>query len=379
MTTPVLIISPTPEAREQLVRAAREAGVPANVSESFDRGLASIETAAPALVVAEMPDSEDGLDKLKATLRARAPVTPFLAYLSERNTDMALKCMAAGAYDCLCPPLTAGDFLAAGKRAVWRMGRTLLTNRPYAETPWWRHPVFYTALGLAVFLGLLGLGLFGLWAPPFQMYKLATEHPVGIAGDQDMLWVADWSQQNLAAVHPQGDYVAIHNVVRMPDFQPVAVAVAPFYLYTAGADGRLRRHRKDDTFTVVASVEGPGHAMSGLAWDGESLWSCDADTGKIYQHDSMMDVKRSFTSPARKPVGLAWEGGALWVADAEARVLWRLTPDGAEWKKEGPFLLEIFNHNKNLALSGFTLWKGRLWIVSESGGVLIQHRVPEVK
>jgi hypothetical protein len=243
--------------------------------------------------------------------------------------------------------------------------------------PWWRHPILFMSLGLAAFLGLLGLGLLGLWTPPFQMYKLATDHPVSVAGDKDILWVADWSQQNLTGIRVQGDYISILQVQKMADFQPVAVAVAPFYLYTASADGRIRRHRKDESLAIVASVASPANAPSGLAWDGESLWSCDADTGKIYQHDPQMGVKISFKAPALKPVGLAWYKGALWVADGKDPVLWKMTLQGTEWKKEGPFLLEVFAHNNKLALSGFTIWKDRAWIVSESGGVLVQHRLPE--
>ncbi|MBI4396931.1 MAG: hypothetical protein HY548_07550 [Elusimicrobia bacterium] len=375
--TQVLVVARTPSVRDLLRQAVQESGLSAETTENYESAAAAIEKEPPTLVLAENPPDDQTMEQLHKTLRARAPVTPLIVFLTELNSAVALKRMTEGAYDCLCPPLAPGDFLASAKRAVSRVGRRLLTSEPITPSTWWRQPVTYISLGVLVFVGLLGLGLFGLWAPPFQIYKLATEHPVGLAGDKNSLWVADWSQQNLTALRVQGDYVSILEVHRMPDSQPVAVALAPYYIYTASADGRLRRHRREEPATVVASVPAPDAVPSGLAWDGEALWSCDSDTGKIYEYDARLGVKNSFASPAAKPVGLAWHKGALWVADGQNNVLWKMTRTGAEWKKEGPFPLDVFAHNRELKLSGFSIWKDKAWIVSESGGVLVQHRFRE--
>lgn len=373
----VLIVAKDANLREELRRLAQSAGVSADVLEDFEPALAQIQREPPVLVLAEDPPADEIMARLQNTLVKHAPVTPLILYLPERDGQRALKRMAQGAYDCLCPPLAAGDFLAAGKRAVSRLGRRLLTSRPVKRVAWWRQPTTYMLAGFATFIGLLFLGLYGLWAPPFQIYKLANDHPVAVAGSGDGIWVADWSQQNVTEMHVKGDYMSITEVHKLADYQPVNVVVTPYYVYTASVDGRLRRHRRDEGLTVTASAQGPGFAPGGLAWDGESLWSCDSETGKIYEYDARLAVKATLDSPVPKPAGLAWEGSRLWVADGEKNTLWVMSRQGTGWQKKGPYLLEVFAHNHHLKISGFTIWAGRIWFVSESDGVLVSHKMPQ--
>jgi CheY-like chemotaxis protein len=372
----VLVIAKDPAVRDQLRDVSRQSGVSVEALEDLDKALAAAEKEPPVLVLAEDPASDEAMDKLARGLKQHAPVTPLLVYLPRRDGALALRRMAAGAYDCLCPPLTPGDFLAAAKRSVSRTGRRLFTSRRVRPSAWWKSPLAMAAAGLAAFLALLALGLSGLWAPPFKIYKLASDHPVSAAADKDALWVVDWSQQNVTGVKVQGGYLSIVRVHKLQDFQPVAMALAPYYAYTASSDGRLRRHRWDDELSTVAAVPAPGPAPSGLAWDGENLWSCDSYTGKIYQHNARLEAAGEFPAPTKKPVGLAWADGALWIADGERASLWKMTRHGADWKRKGPFPLEVFSHNKALQLSGFTVWDRSAWIVSESGGVLVKHKLP---
>ncbi|HRY28424.1 MAG TPA: hypothetical protein P5079_00140 [Elusimicrobiota bacterium] len=375
----VLIVARDPAVRDQLKDVARQAGVTVDLLEDFDPAFAAIEREPPVLVFAENPPSDDVMEQLRKTLKVHAPVTPLLLYLPERNSALALKRMTEGAYDCLSSPVTPGDFLAAAKRSVSRLGRRLLTSRQVRPAVWWRRPAVVAAFSVLMVAGFLVLGVLRFWSPPFQIFKLASDHPVAVGGDEDTLWVADWSQQNLTRVAVRGDYLSIVQVNRFEDFQPVASALAPYYAYTASADGRLRRHRLDDALSSVALVPSPGPSPSGLAWDGAALWSCDSYTGKIYEHDARLGVKNIFDGPAAKPVGLAWVDDTLWVADGEHNTLWRLNRTGVDWEKKGPFAPLVFAHNRNFQLSGFTVWKGSVWIVSEAGGVLIKERLPKVK
>lgn len=375
----VLVIARAAELRDQLTRAAEDAGVSVESVEDFEPALAKIATDPPVLVFSENPPDDDAMAKLRGALDKHAPVTPLVLYLPERDSALAIKRMSEGAFDCLCPPLKAGDFLAAGRRSAARLGRTLVSARTLNPPAWWRRTSFLMAAGTLVFLAFLALGLFGLWAPPFQLYKLASDHPVAVAADGGDVWVGDWAQQNLSRLQVRGDYVSIVDVFRFADFQPAAVAVAPYYVFTASVDGRLRRHRRDAGLPVTASVPGPASAPSGLAWDGQDLWMCDSETGKIFQLDARLTVKDSFKSPAEKPVGLAWADGRLWVADGADNAVWSLVRKGALWERKGPYVLEIFTHNKGLAMSGFTVSDGKVWFVSEKDGVLAVHRLPEEK
>jgi hypothetical protein len=373
----VLIIAKNPQIREQLLHVVRESGVTADVAEEFDPALAQIAKEPPMLVLSENPADDAVMEKLRATMDKHAPVTPMILYLPERDSRLAIKRMAEGAFDCLCPPMTPGDFLAAGKRSVSRMGRQLVSTQSLTPPAWWRRTTFLMTAGFMMFLVLLAMGLFGLWTPPFQLYKLASDHPVAVSGGDHDIWVGDWSQQNLTCLQVRGDYLSIVDVHKFADFQPVAAVVAPYYVFTASVDGRLRRHRREAGLPVTASVPAPGSAPSGLAWDGESLWLSDSESGKIFQLDSRLSVKDSFKSPADKPVGLAWYKDRLWVADGDRNALWSLARQGALWERRGPYSLEIFAHNKSLKLSGFTIWHNKIWFVSEGDGVLVRHRLPE--
>lgn len=371
----ILLIAKDAKTRDELRLAALQAGVSVEPMEDFEPALAEIQKEAPVLVLAENPPSDEIMEKLVATLKSHAPVTPLLVYIHERDTTLALKRMTQGAYDCLCAPVAAGDLLAAGKRAVMRLGRRLLTSRVVRRKSFWERPAVLVP-GVMAVLVLVGVVLRGLWAPVFQTYKLGSDHAVALSGDADSLWVADWSQPSLTQFVPKGNFVSIVNVRKFGDMQPVAVSVAPYYIYTVSLDGNLRRHRRDEAFTVTASVPAPGPAVTGLAWDGENLWSCDAENAMIYQHDNKLEVIAKIPSPMPKPVGLAWAKKSLWVADGEKNVLWRLKRRGAEWQKTGPYTLEAFAQNKNLNLSGFTLWHGAAWFVSEEDGLLIKHKFP---
>jgi len=375
----VLVVAKTPAVRDQLKSLVQQSGVTVDVLEDFDPAILQITQDPPVLVLSENPPNDDIMAKLHETLKKHAPVTPLLLYIPECDSAVALKRMGEGAFDCLCPPLSAGDFLAAGKRAVSRLGRRLLTSKVVRRRAFWQQPPAVMGALFVLFILFVAYGFKHLWTAPYQLFKLGSEHPVAVAGADTHLWVADWSQQSVSEIKPKGDYLSIVDVYRFPDVQPVAVALAPYYAYTASPDGRLNRHRRDQKLSVTASEPGPGFAITGLAWDGEDLWSCDAETGKIYQHDARLNVKASFPAPVAKPAGLAWQKKNLWVADGEKNVLWKMTRDGASWRKQGPYDLEFFALQKNFKISGFTIWDGKAWFVSEDERTLVSHRLPEGK
>ncbi|HOW29011.1 MAG TPA: hypothetical protein PK876_10990 [Elusimicrobiota bacterium] len=376
----VLIIAPTPSVRDYLVNVSQQAGIVAEGIESYPAGIAQLEKDPPVLVVLENPLKDEDISKLTESLRLHAPVTPFIVYLPERNGELALRRMAQGAYDCLVPPVSAGDFLAAGKRAVSRVGRRLITDKTLLPPAWWRRPSLYVYAFLAMMAVLLGTGLYQWFTSTYRVYRLSSEHPTAVCGVQNEVWVTDWFQQILSRFRVKGGYLALEDMVKWGDFQPVAVAAAPYYVYTASADGHIRRHRRDENLPVVASVSSPGSAPSGLTWDGKTLWSCDSDTKKVYEHDNQLGVKNSFECPAQVPVGLAWHKDTLWIADGgDLPVLWRMVYKGSGFSSDGPYPLTIARKYKDLKISGFTIWKGRAWLVNETGRVLIQHKMPKGK
>jgi hypothetical protein len=73
--------------------------------------------------------------------------------------------------------------------------------------------------------------------------------------------------------------------------------------------------------SVVTSFDAPDTGITGLAWDGSSLWAVDGTTQYVYQLDpSDGTVLSSFyitdNTPTYNPVpgGLVWHGSTLYVA-----------------------------------------------------------------
>ncbi len=88
---------------------------------------------------------------------------------------------------------------------------------------------------------------------------------------------------------------------------------------------------------IINSFRGPGYFMTGLAWDGEYLWVSDMDfantatesyTGKIYQLDPATGRTISMIHPpSPDPRGLAWDGEYLWMSDNGANTISRISSE----------------------------------------------------
>lgn len=88
---------------------------------------------------------------------------------------------------------------------------------------------------------------------------------------------------------------------------------------------------------VLATFDAPGYFCTALAWDGKSLWVADMDftntaaedyCGKIYQLDPKTGrTLKVIMAPASDPQGLAWDGSYLWVADNGADEIYQISPD----------------------------------------------------
>src|SRR5687767_2517188 len=123
MPSQILIVAPSASVREQLDQLARQSGVSADVVGDYAQAITALEKDPPLLLLSENPPDDDTMEKLRTALQKHAPVTPLVMALPSRDSSTAVKRMAEGAYDCICPPFTPGDFLATGKRAVSRVGR----------------------------------------------------------------------------------------------------------------------------------------------------------------------------------------------------------------------------------------------------------------
>lgn len=70
------------------------------------------------------------------------------------------------------------------------------------------------------------------------------------------------------------------------------------------------------SFAVAVTYDAPSTRPKGLAWDGQTMWSSDADSTKIYKHnmDATLSVARVYESANSSPQGITWIYGRLFSA-----------------------------------------------------------------
>ena len=106
--------------------------------------------------------------------------------------------------------------------------------------------------------------------------------------------------------------------------------------------------------TVLRRLASPGHWPRGLAWDGRYLWVADRGEKKIFQVNPENGwIVRTIDAPASSPSGLCWDGSWLWLSDEGGKQIYRLDPqDGTAVKK----FAAPGNSPQDLAFDGLYLW-----------------------
>lgn len=123
---------------------------------------------------------------------------------------------------------------------------------------------------------------------------------------------------------------------------------------------------------VAMSFPNPGPCPSGMAFDGQYLWSADFKTDSLYAIDpNSGSVVKSMESPSYRPYGLAWDGSGLWVVDAGENTLIKLdtktgvnvktipspvdAPTGLTWDGKDLWLADASSIQKISAEDGTTI------------------------
>ncbi|GBD94220.1 virginiamycin B lyase [bacterium BMS3Abin05] len=79
---------------------------------------------------------------------------------------------------------------------------------------------------------------------------------------------------------------------------------------------------------VVHSFNAPSKYMTGLTFDGKSLWAADRKSDLLYKIDPESGkVLKTISSPGYWPLGLAWDGKYLWNIDRNAKKIFQLDPN----------------------------------------------------
>jgi hypothetical protein len=126
-------------------------------------------------------------------------------------------------------------------------------------------------------------------------------------------------------------------------------------------------------------VPAPGTNPTGLAWDGEVLWSADGQTGLLYKHGLDLRVIETMKSIVPSPTGLAWDGDkTLWIVGGNPLRAAKLVrkKNGVVW--EGPYALKNFLPD-DVPPSGIAVGFGRLWAVSGGTPHMVSRSIHEIE
>ena len=128
-----------------------------------------------------------------------------------------------------------------------------------------------------------------------------------------------------------------------------------------GTNGRILRLLLNlySAGAIAASYDAPSGQISGLAWDGSRIWSCDFGTDKIYKHNATnpnnIDTEYAYLGGAT-PYGLTWDGSNLWSCDSSTNL-------GKIYKHNMDATLSIAatynapsNYPSGLTWDGATIW-----------------------
>lgn len=332
---------------------------------TIDAAIERIPSDPPTLIIAENPDSSGALYSLDSVLKTSAPSTPFLVALPQSSVSKALDAMKAGAYDCLSKPLNRFDVLVSAKRATIANGRTLFSKKLVRPRKNWDVAIF-----ALLFVALIVGGIRSRYnGPPDDVLNLGSATLSGLQWDGRDLWVGNWVDSTVTHYRLRQGFLKksrtldTEDIFRMQDSQPILVCRTADTLITIGFDLKMRSHQLGVGLPTLQTFATPGTSPSGLAWDGQFLWSIDSQTGLIYKHGADLRVIETIPSLVPSPTGLAWDGDSLWVLGGAPFVMARLERYGFGHVWRGPF--HVTNVLSEMVTpSGLAVGFGRLWLVS---------------
>lgn len=257
-------------------------------------------------------------------LRQEYPQKPVIAWMNQRDAQLAIGFITAGALDCLHPPATFNEVLGVVRHVL---NQTVAKEEPIPEPKKDYSTLIRRIIEGFVVLSLVtGYVLFDRYmSSQKKTFAVTYQNPTGVFWLKNRLWTSDWYTQSIYQ-YKVGKGLKLLKIYSFPEFNPNAVAVISDALWVTGTDGYIR------TYTIVKNVptitntfKAPGYSPTGLCVQRQYLWSTDAETNKIYQHllndpDQVIGV---YDYPGAMPVGLYWDGEFFWSADGKANKVYR--------------------------------------------------------
>uniref|UniRef100_UPI0035664008 DUF4347 domain-containing protein n=1 Tax=Psychromonas sp. TaxID=1884585 RepID=UPI0035664008 len=109
----------------------------------------------------------------------------------------------------------------------------------------------------------------------------------------------------------------------------------------------------DPAGNLISSFASPGTFPTGITFDGTNLWVVDRDANMVYEIDTLGNMQSSFATPGTDSRGLTWDGSSLWLVEGSGSLIYKLSTTGAV---ESSFAWPDDDYMRDITWDGSSLW-----------------------
>ncbi len=210
-----------------------------------------------------------------------------------------------------------------------------------------------------------------------RVFNVGHGYPSALTAEANAVWTANWFDQILY-LH-DAENMSVLKSFPLSGIRAAGLVWAGSALYIADSWKKqivqLQPDAAFQTLKIVSSYTSPGPSPSGICFDGQTLWTCDQETAKIYRHrmDAALSVSREYNAPGRTPIALAWDGAVLWSMDGSKETLYRHRMDDT-LSVEASYSLKN-NFPDAGKVSGFQIDRKTLWVLAEEPPALYRKDI----
>ncbi|MBD3271232.1 MAG: hypothetical protein GF384_01680, partial [Elusimicrobia bacterium] len=180
-------------------------------------------------------------------------------------------------------------------------------------------------VGTCLLITLAGAGWWAGWfsGSPVpttfdQGYASPGSNPSGLMWDGLTFWSTDWYAKKIYK-HTPHSLSEISESFQLQGIMPTSFTWGDGSMWVVDSwHDTIYQLNPHDNFSINQQFSLPESAsVTGIAWDGRYLWTCDKQSRRINQRDIRQGLKSivSYDAPGPSPSGLMWDGDTLWSCD----------------------------------------------------------------
>lgn len=190
-------------------------------------------------------------------------------------------------------------------------------------------------------------------------FETPDRFSTGLAFDGNHLWCSGDRHNKIYELNLTGQVIRSLEVSHTPR----GITCINGSLWYADSYKKHLYKLNPETGEYLDTIQAPGGAARGLAYDGKYLWCSDKDINELYKIDlEHKKIILILPSPDSAPYGLCWDGTALWIAGYNTRDLKRMYTTGTETVLRLDSINAHINYRLAVRNVGSTSMNLRTWI-----------------